>query len=90
MSREATATAQAVWGMTLSGPWGQDDASSIVAVVIEDDGAGGRRWRPLPRELADAINARHIASFNLFMSLGPAERALMAPLYRLPAVRAVR
>lgn len=86
MSRDATAAAR----VTVSGPWGQDETSSVVAVVIDDDGQGGRRWRPLSRELADAINARHIASFNLFMSLAPAERALLAPLYRPPAVRAVR
>lgn len=86
MLREATATALA----TLSGPWGYDETDAVVAVVIEGDVGGPRRWKPLTRELADAINARHIASFNLFMSLGPAERELMAPLYRPRAVRAVR
>ena len=86
MLRDATAKAEA----TLSGPWGQDEASSVVAVVIEDDGRGGTCWRPVTAELARAINQRHIASFNVFMSLGPEARAVMAPLYRFPAVRAVR
>lgn len=88
MLRDATARATA--GVTLSGSWGQDGAGSVVAVVVEDDGSGGRRWRPVTAELAELINARRVASFNLFLSLAPAERSLMAPLYRLPAVRAVR
>ena len=90
MSRDGLATAVALTGMTMSGPWGQDESTAVLAVVVEDDGLGGWRWRPLGRKLVDAINARHIASFNSFMSLGPRERAVMAPLYRIAAVRAAR
>lgn len=90
MLRDAMATARAVTGVVLSGPWGQDELGDVVAVAIVEDGCGGRRWRPITAELARAINGRHIASFNLFLSLAPAERALLAPLYRFPAVRAVR
>lgn len=83
MLRDAPGAASTppVGGRTLSGPWGADELDGVAAVVIDDDGAGGRRWSLVSVELADAINRRHIASFNLFLSLAPAERALLAPLY---------
>jgi hypothetical protein len=66
---------------TLSGPWGQDEHESVVAIVLDASSERDRRWWPVPRELAAAINAGKIASFNLFLSLDPEARALMASLY---------
>lgn len=64
----------------IAGPWGQDDLDDVVAVLIEGEGRS-RRFLPIARDLAEAINDRRVASFNTFMSLAPRERALMAPLF---------
>lgn len=59
--------------------WEQGDDDCVAVVIDEEDDV--ESWRPVTRRLADAINAGKIAGFNLVLSLGARERALLAPLY---------